>query len=64
MSDFDTNGDGFVDAAEVGSEWGLTEDNAQHTIDMVDSDGDGRINTNELKMVLSIMEANYVQGMA
>ena len=60
MSDFDTNGDGFVNAAEVGAEWDMTEDDAQHTIDMVDADGDGLINTSELKVVLSIMEANYV----
>ena len=58
MSEYDANGDGFVDAAELASEWGWKEGKAQGHIDVVDVDGDGKINSSEFAVVMSMVEAH------
>ena len=61
MSDYDTNGDGKIDAAELAAAWDWTEDKAQSHIDDVDMDDDGLINSSEFEMVLSMVESGYLQ---
>ena len=58
MSEYDTNGDGFVDAAELADEWDWTEDNAQDHIDSFDADGDGLINSTEFADVMNRIESH------
>ena len=58
MSEYDANGDGFVNAAELAAEWDWTEDKAQGHIDSFDADGDGQLNASECAVVMSRIEAH------
>ena len=61
MSEYDTNGDGFVDAEELAAEWDWTVENAQGHIDSFDEDMDGLINSTEFADVMNRIE-NHLHG--
>ena len=58
MSGYDTNGDGYVDAAELAAEWGWDEEKAQDHIDVFDDNEDGVIDSSEFAHVMTTIEGH------